>query len=347
MPMGVAVASIHRPPTSTRPRISARGCRQRSSTPQTSRENIAGSTGTSVGWWTVSPPFGLTVEAIEKLPTHFRRKPHRTPTRNAGCGRLERRPRRDARPRRLPGAACVCPDRNLGHRGHQSSGHRRVLRRCRRGQQRGHHRRGRTAHSGDLADHCRSATDRRRPAALRWSGSLTSSDANRMSGPDVWARAPRSGATIPALYRRRAAPIWRPEARGILQGLSLATGSAELAQAMMRGVALSDRHVIETAMRGSGLPEVYLGGAAAATPEWVRVRLEAFGTPAHLHRELGMAALGAYILAASAEPAGGSSSFPPDPLRRMRYRRRRRPTRTSARICMTRTGPMHRPIASA
>lgn len=50
---------------------------------------------------TVSPPFGLTVEAIEKLPTHFRRKPHRTPTRKAGCGRLERRPRRDARPRCL------------------------------------------------------------------------------------------------------------------------------------------------------------------------------------------------------------------------------------------------------
>lgn len=96
------------------------------------------------------------------------------------------------------------------------------------------------------------------------------------------------------------APIWRPEARGILQGLSLAASSAELAQAVMRGVALSDRHVIETAMRGSGLPEVHLEGAAAATPEWVRVRLEAFGTPAHLHREPETAALDAYILAASA-----------------------------------------------
>lgn len=146
---------------------------------------------------------------------------------------------------------------------------------------------------------------------------------------------------LPSIDGERAS-IWRPEARGILQGLSLATGSAELAQAVMRGVALSDRHVIETVMRGSGLPEVHLGGAAAATPEWVRVRLEAFGTPVHMHREPEMAALGAYILAASTEPAGRSPSVPPDPLRRMRYRRRRRPTRTSARICMTRTGPMHR-----
>jgi xylulokinase len=124
-------------------------------------------------------------------------------------------------------------------------------------------------------------------ASLVWLAHILGREPNdvaQMSGHAQLEAVPRF---LPYLDGERA-PIWRPEARGILQGLSLATGSAELARAVMRGVALSGRHVIETAMRGDGLPKVHLGGAAAATPEWVQVRLEGFrhtGTPAPRTRD--------------------------------------------------------------
>lgn len=136
-------------------------------------------------------------------------------------------------------------------------------------------------------------------ASLVWLSHILGREPNEVARLSEQAHLEAVPRFLPYLDGERA-PVWRPAARGVLQGLSLATGSAELARAVMRGVALSDRHVIETAIRGKGFPEVHLGGSAAATREWVRVRVEAFGTLVHLHREPETAALGACVLAASA-----------------------------------------------
>ena len=98
------------------------------------------------------------------------------------------------------------------------------------------------------------------------------------------------------------APLWRPDLRGQMRGLSLATGPAELVRGVLRGVALADRHVLTAA--GSDEGEVHVGGASAVHPAWVRARLECWGRPLVLHENADVAAVGAAMLAASAARPG-------------------------------------------
>lgn len=101
---------------------------------------------------------------------------------------------------------------------------------------------------------------------------------------------------LPYLDGERA-PHWDPMMRGRFLDLAMATGPAELARAVLRGVALADRHVLEES--GSTDGPVHVGGAAALHPAWIRVRQETWGRPLLLHSSADVAALGAAVLGAT------------------------------------------------
>ncbi|GGL99499.1 xylulokinase [Nakamurella endophytica] len=134
-------------------------------------------------------------------------------------------------------------------------------------------------------------------AALLWVAALLGRDV-----PDVLASAGTAAPEavplfLPYLDGERA-PLWQPAVRGRFLDVSLATGPAELARAVLDGVALADRHVLETA--GAGRGPVHVGGVSALDPAWVRARLDALGRPLVLHPGVDVAAAGAAVLAAAA-----------------------------------------------
>lgn len=138
-------------------------------------------------------------------------------------------------------------------------------------------------------------------AALAWAAALLGRTPDELVTLAMTADPAAVPRFLPYLDGERA-PLWRPDVRGVLRDLDSAAGPAEIARAVMRGVALSTRHVLTTAADATGVPigPVHVGGRSAARPEWTRVHLETLGRPLVAHREPETAALGAAVLAAAA-----------------------------------------------
>lgn len=84
---------------------------------------------------------------------------------------------------------------------------------------------------------------------------------------------------LPSLSGERV-PHWDPALRGAFLGLHRAHGPAELAQAVMQGVALHGLSVLRRAEAAAGraVAEIRLGGGGA-TPAWARLRADVLGRP--------------------------------------------------------------------
>lgn len=84
---------------------------------------------------------------------------------------------------------------------------------------------------------------------------------------------------LPSLSGERV-PHWDPALRGALLGLHRAHGAAELAQAVMQGVAFNNLSVLRRAEAATGraVSEIRLGGGGAA-PGWARLRADVLGRP--------------------------------------------------------------------
>lgn len=106
---------------------------------------------------------------------------------------------------------------------------------------------------------------------------------------------------VPYLSGERA-PLWRPDVRAVLAGVDERDGPAELARAVLLGVALSAAHILGIIAESTGetAPEVHVAGRGADHPTWVRLRLDALGVPIVVHPEPATAALGAAMLGAAA-----------------------------------------------
>jgi len=138
-------------------------------------------------------------------------------------------------------------------------------------------------------------------AALAWAAALLGRAPDDLVALAMTADPAAVPRFLPYLDGERA-PLWRPDVRGVLQDLGSGAGPAEVARAVMRGVALSTRHVLTTAAEATGVPSgpVHVGGRSAVQPEWTRVQRETLGRPLVAHREAETAALGAAVLAAAA-----------------------------------------------
>ena len=94
-------------------------------------------------------------------------------------------------------------------------------------------------------------------------------------------------------------PHWYPKARGAMVGLSASTSKGDMVRAMLEGVCLEIRWIIESAEKlGTNIEEVRIWGGAAKSPLWNQIASDVYGVPA-AKPEVGDAGLvGAAICAA-------------------------------------------------
>ncbi|MCI0158803.1 FGGY-family carbohydrate kinase [Leifsonia shinshuensis] len=134
-------------------------------------------------------------------------------------------------------------------------------------------------------------------ASLLWLSRLTGRTPSELVS--AAAGAAETDAVFLPYLRGERAPLWDPSVRASISDIAESDGVAELALATMRGVGLSNRHVLDACGHlGAGEP-VHLGGSDVGSPGWSRARSEALGVDLVIHLEPQLPALGAAMLARS------------------------------------------------
>ncbi|HJW33923.1 MAG TPA: glycerol kinase [Holophagaceae bacterium] len=115
------------------------------------------------------------------------------------------------------------------------------------------------------------------------------------------------------------APHWRPEARGLIHGITRGTTSAHLARAALEGIAHAQADILETMAqeRGGPLTELRVDGGAAANDLLMQLQADLLGIPLLRPKLLETTALGAAMLAglgagAFADVAALEGAYPLD-----------------------------------
>ena len=107
------------------------------------------------------------------------------------------------------------------------------------------------------------------------------------------------GVTIVPAQAGLGAPHWRPDARGMVHGLSLATTRGHLARAALEGIAHSQCDILEAMAADLGAPlrELRVDGGAAANDLLMQIQADLSGLTLQRPRMLETTALGAAMLA--------------------------------------------------
>ena len=107
------------------------------------------------------------------------------------------------------------------------------------------------------------------------------------------------GVIVVPAFAGLGAPHWRPEARGIITGLTRGTTKAHIARAALEGVALNLAWGLER-MRalGTRVDELHLVGGASQSRAWARILADVLGVRVRPLAEPESAALGAALQAA-------------------------------------------------
>ncbi len=95
------------------------------------------------------------------------------------------------------------------------------------------------------------------------------------------------------------APHWKPEARGLIRGLTRGTGRAHIARAALEGMALQITELLDamTADLGAPLAGLRVDGGAAANDLLMQIQADLLGLPLQRPKMLEATALGAVSLA--------------------------------------------------
>lgn len=102
---------------------------------------------------------------------------------------------------------------------------------------------------------------------------------------------------LPFLAGERS-PGWNPDARGLLFGLTLNHGPAEMVRALFEGVVYQLYSVYEALVELVGPPrEVRAAGGVVDSPEWLQIMADVFGLPLAVPQEREGSAFGAAALA--------------------------------------------------
>ena len=100
--------------------------------------------------------------------------------------------------------------------------------------------------------------------------------------------------------QRERSPIWDPDARGVLAGLTLGHGRGHIARAIVEASALAIRHVSAPMLAaGVTVTEMRVCGGPARSPFWNAVKADVTGFPVAVPAVLETAVLGSAILAAT------------------------------------------------
>lgn len=177
-------------------------------------------------------------------------------------------------------------------------------------------------------------------AALRWLVELLDGgqpDAPSVAYSALLARAaaapPGAGGLVflPHLMGERG-PVYNPEAKGVLFGLTLAHGRAEVARAVLEGCAFHIRSILEQ-LTGEPLEEITVVGGGAKSPLWSAIIASVTGLDVLVPEVAEAGALGAAILAgvgigvydsvaaAASQLVRIAARYAPDPAQQRRYDR--------------------------
>jgi glycerol kinase len=132
------------------------------------------------------------------------------------------------------------------------------------------------------------------------------------------------GVTVVPAFAGLGAPHWRPEARGLITGLTRGTTRAHLARATLEGIALQNHDILSAMQEHSGTPLAGLkvDGGAAANDLLMQVQADVLGVPLTRPEVIETTGLGAAMLAAI---GAGRISRPEDLLPLWRANRRFEP----------------------
>jgi xylulokinase len=181
-------------------------------------------------------------------------------------------------------------------------------------------------------------------AAFRWFRDAVGTHEKHLEssgGPDAYGQLDALAATAPPgskgliflpYLATAATPRWNPHARAAFLGLSFAHGRAELVRAVLEGVVLEVRDIVEQWFRaGLDLKVLRIGGGATRSALWNQIQADVYGRPVQtLQRSestgLGAALLGGMGIGAFASIEEGvqamvhvQSQIDPDPVRHRCY----------------------------
>ena len=137
-------------------------------------------------------------------------------------------------------------------------------------------------------------------AAVQWLrdglgiiGSAAEIEALALSVPDS------GGVTLVPAFAGLGAPHWRPEARGIITGLTRGTTKAHLARAALEGIALQNQDILAAMQEDSGRPlaRLKVDGGAAANDLLMQLQADILGVEISRPAIIETTALGAAFLA--------------------------------------------------
>lgn len=112
---------------------------------------------------------------------------------------------------------------------------------------------------------------------------------------------------LPHLQGERA-PLWDSASRGVFARLDPGSGAAEMARAVMEGVAYAGRWAFEALYRSAAVDPavINIGGGGSQSDAWCQIRADVLGKPLRRCVAPESAALGAAILAGQASGIGGT-----------------------------------------
>lgn len=147
-------------------------------------------------------------------------------------------------------------------------------------------------------------------ASVEWIGRLLGNTPDEVVDLARGARDGDRPIYVPHIAGERA-PVWRSDVRGVLARLDGGDGPAELADAVLTGVALANRHVLETAARlvGEPLGSVRLGGHAGRDRRWWGVRIRTLGVDVEAVDDADPPSRGAAMLAMAASGVDPRTAF--------------------------------------
>ncbi|MDR1287019.1 MAG: hypothetical protein LBK08_05355 [Treponema sp.] len=100
-------------------------------------------------------------------------------------------------------------------------------------------------------------------------------------------------------FEGAACPYWNPQATGVVFGLTLSSGKADIARAAMEGICLETRKNVDLLPQfGITASRVLVSGGAARSAVWMQILADVLGLDVHIPVESDCAALGAALLAA-------------------------------------------------
>jgi xylulokinase len=131
--------------------------------------------------------------------------------------------------------------------------------------------------------------------------------AAKAAGGDTFTQVSELAASVPAgcdgliflpYLAGERSPIWDPDAKGVLFGLSFDKTRGHLYRSVMEGVAFSLHHNIRTAAAaGVAIDDMYAIGGAANSEVWTQIKADVTGKTIHVPAADTATTLGAAILA--------------------------------------------------